>query len=151
MACVPWQNLNERGENKAKIHELTRLPLLHSCLGRPRSPVQELHKSNSAVGKTCHTVDKWVRWNLSRKGSQYFLPWKETFATCLWLMWKWRNNDGFNGGRGNLSEEIPTYTYTSEFLATFLKQGTLDSNCKEKDAVDGMDRMDHSTPRMAEM
>ena len=57
----------------------------------------------------------WIRWNLKLKILNEEKPWKETFALCLWWLWRWRNDEVFNAHKVSLERKWKTvHAYSLE-------------------------------------
>ena len=66
---------------------------------------------------------EWLRWNLTYSNPGERDTWKEKFATCLWWIWKWRNEEVFNANITSLEKKVHVVnTYTHEAAATFATQ-----------------------------
>ena len=65
----------------------------------------------------------WVRWNLKSKVHGNKGPWKESFALCLWLIWRWRNNVIFNGKEISMNRKAAWIaSYIQEIMSAFSNQ-----------------------------
>ena len=72
-------------------------------------------------GSQATTFRKWLEDNLKYKETHETIePWKDCFPTCLWWIWRWRNEAIFNGKEIDLERKIYLVrNYTIEVHAAF--------------------------------
>ena len=76
-------------------------------------------------GRTCPSTNGCVGTFHGMVADTLYIGKKLLQSVNLWLMWKWRNNDVFNGTEESLARKFQLIQhYTSEFLAGFSTQGT---------------------------
>ena len=64
-----------------------------------------------------------MRWNLKSKVHGNKGPWKESFALCLWLIWRWRNDVIFNGKEISMNRKVAWIaSYIQEIMSAFSNQ-----------------------------